>query len=83
MDETVATREVVIRAFKAKKYIVTEEQDSFWVTINDGKRPMRRWIPPELGRRYLNETIKNFGIPKEWILDPLCMPGEEEDCEPC
>jgi hypothetical protein len=83
VDETVATREVVIRAFKAKKYIVTEEQGSFWVTINDGKRPMRRWIPPELGRRYLNETIKNFGIPKEWILDPLCMPGEEEDREPC
>lgn len=86
MDETAATRDTILRALRAldsHRYIVTEDQEGYWVTVNDGKRPMRWFIPPALGHRYCNETIHHFKIPKEWIQHPLSIPGDEDNTRPC
>jgi hypothetical protein len=78
-----ATRETILRSLHAKDYVVTEDHEGFWVTVNVSDRPVRWFIPQVLGRRYTNETIKHFGIPKEWIDNPLLIPGEEEGNKPC
>jgi hypothetical protein len=77
-----AIRNTILLALKALHFIVTEDQSGYWITANDGKRPMRWWVPPILGRRYLNATIKHFGIPQEWIDNPLSIPGEEDQLKP-
>jgi hypothetical protein len=83
VDDFGATRETILEALRAKHLIVTEDHEGFFITANDGLRPMRWWVPPELGRRYLNETIRHFGIPREWIENPLSIPGGEEKGKPC
>jgi hypothetical protein len=83
VDDIAAKRETILRALRALRLIVIEDQSGFWVSINDGHRPMRWLVPSELGRRYCNETIKHFKIPKEWIDNPLIIPGEEDGKPPC
>jgi hypothetical protein len=83
VEKPPALRATMLRALRAKKYIVTEEQTGNFVIVNDGTRPMRWLIPPVFDRRFLNETINHFQIPKEWIDNPLMIPGDEEKSEPC
>ena len=83
MDDSGVTREVVLRAFRAKKLDVAVDQSGFWVSIAGEDRIAREFIPPELGRRLVNRICQRFGIPKQWLYEPLMIPGDEDSHKPC
>ena len=83
MDESGVTREVVLRALRAKHYDVSVDQSGWWVSIASEGRICREFIPPELGRRLVNRIVERFSIPKQWLYAPLMIPGDEDGRQPC
>jgi len=84
MDDSGVTRDVVLRAFRAKHYGVAPDKSGWWVTVAPTNgRIARTFVPPELGRRLVNQICDRFDIPKEWLYEPLMIPGEEDGREPC
>jgi hypothetical protein len=81
MDDSGVTRDVVLRALRAKHYDVSVDQSGWWVSIAAQNRICREFIPPELGRRLVNRIVDRFGIPKQWLYEPLMIPAED-DCKP-
>jgi hypothetical protein len=84
-------RSIALRALRAagpphspKKLSVIEHPDSWWVTVSDNEKwTLMEYLPTEIIPQTINHLCDRFEVPKLWFYEPLAIPGEETEHQPC
>ena len=83
-------RETVFAAFRAKKISFAPlpvagpgKEGKYLVEVATPSGEMwTEYVPPELGRRLPQRLADLYGVPLEWLYNPLMIPGEENKKPP-
>jgi hypothetical protein len=82
MTESEVTKEVALRALKAKGLgIVCGNDDNVEIASED--ETSLETIPAELGKKLVSRLARVYKVPIHWFYNPLMIPGEEDKKPPC
>jgi hypothetical protein len=78
-------RETVFAAFRARKidFVPLSGTKHLVEVAHLNGEMSTEYISPELGRRGPQRLSDLYGIPIQWLYNPLMIPGEEEKKKPC